>query len=124
MKGFGGIFDTLKVHLKALPSPCPLACSILILRLFKWANIQFLISRDIKTIKIWGLDFSFYLTKTAFFTSLWICLLIHGMPLKVECHVLPHFKALDSGFENTSGHGHGCTFCFTFIGSKYLQITS
>ena len=32
------------------------------------------------------------------------------MPLEIECHTVPHLKALTRGIDYTSGHGHGSAF--------------
>ena len=46
------------------------------------------------------------------------------MPLEVECHTIPHLKALIRGIEQASGHGHGSTFTLQEISLKRTHFAS
>ena len=46
------------------------------------------------------------------------------MPLEVECHTVPHLKALTRGIDHTSRHGHGSilTLQKTSLKSTHFEI--
>ena len=46
------------------------------------------------------------------------------MPLKVECHTVPHLKALTRGIEDRSGHGQANIFRRQKISLKSTHFTS
>ena len=46
------------------------------------------------------------------------------MPLKVECHTVPHFKALTRGIEHLSAHGQASIFRWQKISLKNTHFTS
>ena len=46
------------------------------------------------------------------------------MPLEVECHTVPHFKALTRGIEHRSGHRRASIFRWQKISLKSTHFTS
>ena len=46
------------------------------------------------------------------------------MPLEVECHTVPHLKALTHGIDHTSVDGHGSTFTLQKISLKSTHFAS
>ena len=46
------------------------------------------------------------------------------MPLEVECHTVPHLKALTCGIEHRSGHGLASIFRWQKISLKSTHFTS
>ena len=46
------------------------------------------------------------------------------MPFEVECHTVPHLKALTRGIEHSSGHGQANIFSWQNISLKSTHFTS
>ena len=46
------------------------------------------------------------------------------MPLEVECHIVPHLKALTRGINHTSGHERDSTFTLQKISLKSPHFAS
>ena len=44
------------------------------------------------------------------------------MPLEVECHTVPHLKALTRGIEHRSGHGQASIFRWQKISLKSARF--
>ena len=46
------------------------------------------------------------------------------MPLDVECHTVPHLKALTRGIEHRGGHGGAIIFRWQKVSLKSTHFTS
>ena len=56
--------------------------------------------------------------------SFQLCPAVFSMPLEVECHTVPHLKALIRGIEHKSDHGQASTFRCQKISLKSSHFTS
>ena len=82
------------------------------------------ISRGIKTATTWRFRISTLLNKSRRFWNFSLRILVVLMPHEVECHTVPHLKALTRGIEHSSGYGRANIFRWQKISLKITHFTS
>ena len=95
-----------------------------LLRPFKWGTVWHFILRGIKAATILRFKLSTLLNKSRLFGIFKLRLLVVLMPLDVECHTVPHLKALTRGIEHWSAHGQASIFRWQKMSFKSTHFTS
>ena len=108
--------------IELLPRPWLVKGSRPLLKPFKWGTVWLFISRGIKTATTLRFKLSTLLNKSRLFWIFKLRLLVVLMPLEVECHTVPHLKALTRVLEHASGHGRGSTFTWHYTHLKTIYL--
>ena len=105
-----GSFDQLKVHLKELQCLCLLACSIQLVRAFKWGAVWHFTLRGIRFIRSQISNFQRRLLLLSKIKGLILLTLIILIPLEIKDHGVTYLKAPSGSIEHARRHWHDSTF--------------